>query len=137
MAGDWAPPETDFQTATTADSGHPLRATSTGKPTEATAPDETVARVAGLAARGLATGAAGVPNAVSISRRSSRHGAQGGSADCARDAPETGSDPPDATSAPAPPSHVPQKPRLQDFVHPDKWQAAAEYFADKAGSAET
>jgi hypothetical protein len=27
----------------------------------------------------------------------------------------------------------PYKPQLSDFVHPDKWQQAAEYFADQAG----
>lgn len=40
----------------------------------------------------------------------------------------------DSTAPPAGTPPAPYAPQLSDFVHPDKWQQAAEYFAEKAGA---
>ena len=84
------------------------------------APPETVGRVTGLAARGVATGAAGLPDTVSMLADPLAYFA----GKAIRNA--TGEEP---TEKPG----TPYKPQLSDFVHPDKWQEAANYFADKAG----
>lgn len=84
------------------------------------APPETVGRVTGLAARGVATGAAGLPDTVSMLADPLAYFA----GKAIRNA--TGEEP---TEQPG----TPYKPQLSDFVHPDKWQEAANYFADKAG----
>jgi hypothetical protein len=78
-------------------------------------PEETTGRVAGLAAR---AGAKGVANLVGM-------GYQGASA--LSNIASPGSMPPAATGK--------YEPQLSDFVHPEKWQQAAEYFADKASNA--
>lgn len=88
----------------------------------AAAPPETVGRVAGLTGRALASGAAALPDAVSmLANPISYFGGK-----IIRNA--TGEEPIKAPD-------TAYKPQLSDFVHPDKWQQAAEFFADKAGIA--
>ena len=98
-------------------------------PAASAEPDETAGRLAGVAARGIIGGAAGVPgqvlalgNPVGLAgqaaapiSRAIRH-SLGWSA-----------------NEPAPPAapQQPYTPSLDDFVHPDHWPEAARYFADK------
>ncbi len=87
----------------------------------APAPDETAGRIAGLGARALSTGVAGTlgtvanavtPGAIGVVEKYAMDKLSGAQ-----------------TQAPS----APYKPQLSDFVHPEKWAQAAEYFADKAG----
>ena len=87
----------------------------------AAAPPETVGRVAGLTGRALASGAAALPDEVSMLTSPLAYFA----GKLTRNA--TGEEP-------IQPAGTPYKPQLSDFVHPDKWQQAAQYFADKAGA---
>jgi hypothetical protein len=109
-----------------------------GKPAVTEAPPETAARVAGLATRALAGGTAGL---VSLPFQAARGMDYVGKAiaDPIRHAVGLG----DSTPAGDPTSITdlvtgggpqPYKPQLSDFVHPDRWQKAAEYFAEKAGA---
>ena len=114
-------PFDQFDNTATADAGNPFDQFDTDKPTEATAPDETVARVAGLAGRAVLKGTGdlvGVLPAAADAMSLDPVGAQMRKA---------------ADAANAPPGRsAPYTPQLSDFVHPDKWAQAAQYFADKA-----
>jgi len=111
---DWSPPEGDFKTADWSPPESDFAPVTQSPP-------ETAGRIAGLGARGLATGAAGLPDAVmsldpigsAVSAASHAVGQKLG-----------------IEGAPSEPG---QKPTLSDFVHPEKWQQAAEYFATKTG----
>jgi hypothetical protein len=106
-AANWSPPEADFA------------------PQEA--PPETASRVAGLAGRGVMTGAAGLPNTIQeLATLPTTVAASLGEKLYHR----LKGDPDEPAPATAP---EPYKPRLSDFVHPERWQQAAEFFADKAG----
>lgn len=96
------------------------------------APPETAGRVAGLGLRALWTGAAGMVgttdgliergvDAVPHVLSDVEHG----------DFREAGQDAKEAIEGP--PSKPYDGPQLSDFVHPSRWQQAAEYFANKAG----
>ncbi len=79
------------------------------------APEETAGRVAGLGARALLKGGADlVGTAYQGARAMSNLGAPGSL--------------PEASTGP-------YKPQLSDFVHPERWQQAAEYFAEKGANA--
>lgn len=78
-------------------------------------PSETAGRVAGLSSRGLGTGIAGLAGSVASALPP---GQVVNAIDAFRHQK---------------PAEGPYKPQLSDFIHPDKWQQAAEYFADKAG----
>lgn len=120
---DWAPPESDFQ-----DSATP----SWSPPESDFAPPETAARVAGLGARAVATGAAAIPNTLMTIATPIKSGIAAAQPLAHALRQELGWDPPDPPSATAT-SAAPEKPSLMDFVHPEKWQQAAEYFANQAG----
>lgn len=88
-------------------------------------------RAAGLDARSLITGAAGLAGAVAGMPQqvaSDVNAAIHGNPRALLPAWAGGTPP-----TPAAPASQGQTPQLSDFVHPDKWQQAAEYFADKAG----
>jgi hypothetical protein len=77
-------------------------------------PSTSWGRAAGLDARSLLAGAAGLAGAVGTGYEDMADVATGNPAAVAGAKPYQG-------------------PRLSDFVHPERWQQAAEYFADKAG----
>jgi hypothetical protein len=85
------------------------------------APPETVGRVAGLGASALGSGAVGTLGTV-ISATAPRPimAAEQWAAD-------------KLTGTKPAPTDAPYEPQLSDFVHPEKWQEAAEYFAHKGG----
>ena len=115
---DWSPPESDFKSADTA---WTPPESDFAPPKQDTAPPETAGRVAGLAARGVATGAAGLPDAITSLADPIGTAASGLSHVIGQKLGIEGQ-----------PSEPGQKPTLSDFVHPEKWQQAAEYFATKA-----
>jgi hypothetical protein len=80
------------------------------------APSETVGRVAGLGARALMTGTANLTDLAMEAAGAANPGATQ-----------------DYLAAKQASQAQPYSPQLSDFVHPEKWQQAAEYFADKAG----
>ena len=86
-------------------------------------PPETAGRVAGLGARALMTGGAGLAGLIGRGAATMINPA-GAIADATTQA---------IAPAPAPSDQNP--PQLSDFVHPAKWQQAAEYFAGKAADA--
>lgn len=81
---------------------------------------ETAGRVAGLTGRALAAGTAGLARAANAASE-------------VAGLPSFGDSSPSVTDLVT--GQQPYKPQLSDFVHPDKWQQAAEFFADKAGLA--
>jgi hypothetical protein len=85
-------------------------------------------RVAGLTGRALASGVTGLARIAN-----STTGALG-----LPSFADTGSGVPSVANlmsdAPSTASNQPYTPQLSDFVHPDKWPQAAQYFADKAGA---
>jgi hypothetical protein len=87
------------------------------------APPETAGRVAGLGARALMQGGAGLAGLIGRGAATMMN-----PADAAADATTQAIAP-----SPAPSDQNP--PQLSDFVHPAKWQQAAEYFASKAADA--
>jgi hypothetical protein len=106
---------------------------SSAVPVEDTTPPETAGRIAGLTARAAIGGAAGLPNTI-LDLATPIKTAMGAAAPVAHAIRQKlGLDPADPTpqQQPAAPQGD-QKPTLDDFVHPDKWPAAAKYFADKA-----
>jgi hypothetical protein len=82
---------------------------------EEPAPEETMGRIAGLGARALASGAAEIPDTIMKLANPLASAVQA------------------VTGKPSTPDE-PYKPQLADFVHPEKWHQAAQYFADKAGA---
>lgn len=84
--------------------------------TPAPTPDETVGRVAGLTGRALASGTAAIPDTVTTLANPL--------ASVIRSAVNPSND-----------SGKPYAPQLSDFIHPDKWQDAVNFLADKAGLA--
>ena len=85
----------------------------------APAPDETAGRVAGLGARALGAGVAGYA----------------GYPQMAADAVKGLVDPAGLAVDKASRDTSSRRPQLSDFVHPDRWQQAAEYFASKGADA--
>jgi hypothetical protein len=94
-------------------------------------PPETVGRVAGSFARGVVGGVAALPqeamNVANSVNVLDPHSAlsRAFTVGVLRQ--------PDPGASPAPVAGEPYKPQLSDFVHPEKWREAAEYFADKGG----
>lgn len=89
-------------------------------PDDTSATEETTGRIAGLGARALSSGVAhlaGIPQMAVDAMNPMAAGV--------RNAAEAQSD---AASGP-------YKPSLADFVHPERWQKAAEYFAEKGSNA--
>jgi hypothetical protein len=89
-------------------------------------------RAAVLAYRGIVTGAAGIPQAA-LDAADSVNALNPHSALSRAFTAGILRQPDPGPNAPAPDASAPYTPQLSDFVHPDKWQKAAEYFADKAG----
>jgi len=107
---------------------------STAASSETPEPQETAGRIAGVAARGAATGGAGL---AALPLRGAQAVAHlpfivENAVRRAIGAPEI-QDIAGGYPSAAGTQAGPYKPQLSDFVHPEKWQEAAHYFADKAG----
>src|ERR1039457_3507601 len=96
-------------------------------PESDSAPPETVGRVAGSYARGLAGGIGGLPETVGNAAKAVFNPLSSLQAPI-----EHALGVPKAPETPAAPEE-PYSPQLADFVHPERWQKAAEYFAQKGG----
>jgi len=94
--------------------------------------DESVGRVAGLTGRALATGVADLPAAASSIAQIPNDQANAFTQMLGMDTTPKNAK---GEAAPTPAADAPYSPQLSDFVHPDKWPQAAQFFADKAGLA--
>lgn len=125
-------PDSDLPDSIVPDSDMPTAAPAADGPGAVVGLVNDTGRAAQLAYRGIVTGAAGIPQAAldaanSVNVLNPHSAVSRAFTTGVLRQPDPGPNPV------APDASEPYTPRLSDFVHPEKWQQAAEFFADKAG----